>query len=116
MYKNTYHLCTTALKDTVLCRDNEDYIYLWNSLAIYAASVGVQIYCLILMSNHLHILLRAPREKIEIFFTFVKTRMCRYLKKKYGQVRVPKWEYKLFGINDRKAFCQEVAYILRNAL
>ena len=45
----------------------------------------------------------------------VKIQYGRYMKEKYGQSTTKGLDYKLFAVNSRKAFCQEVAYILRNA-
>lgn len=114
MFKNCYHLCTTALRDAVLCRDRQDYLFLWNSVAICAAIKEIRIFCLCLMSNHFHILLMATEQDIESFFSRLKSREGRYLKKKYGTTPVPGLEYRLFTVPDRKAFCEETAYILRN--
>ena len=114
MFKNCYHLCTTALKDAVLCRDRQDYLFLWNSVAICATIKGIRIFCLCLMSNHFHILLMATEKDIESFFARLKSRIGRYLKKKYGTTPVSGLEYRLFAVPDRKAFCEETAYILRN--
>ncbi len=115
MFKNYYHLCTTALRNTVLCRDREDYIRLWNGIVVYSSLYGIRIFSLCLMSNHIHILLQAERKSIELFFRMLKIQYARYLKKKYGRTPSKEWEYKIFPVTDRKAFCQEVAYILRNA-
>ena len=105
----------TALQKDVLCRDAKDYLFLWNSIVICAASYGITIFCICLMSNHFHILLQAPKEKIDLFFERLKIRYGRYLKKRYGKTLAPYMEYRLFDVPDRKAFCRETAYILRNA-
>lgn len=114
MFKNCYHLCTTALRNAVLCRDREDYIFLWNSIALYAEAEGIRIFCLAIMSNHLHILVKGPEEKIDLFIRHLRNRMCRYQRGKYRKVSVANLDYQLFEVSDRRAFCQEAAYILRN--
>ena len=114
MFQNCYHLCTTALRDAVLCQDRQDYLFLWNSIAICGTIKGLRFFCLCLMSNHFHILLMATDKEIESFFARLKSRMGRYLKKKYGTTPTSGMEYKLFTVSDRKAFCEETAYILRN--
>lgn len=115
MFQYCYHLCTTALRNSVLCRDNEDYIRLWNCIVIYAIKYDLKLFCLCLMSNHFHILLQASPDRIESFFRMIKIQYGRYMKRKYGTSSSIGLEYKLFAVSSRKAFCQEVAYILRNA-
>ena len=114
MEKKCYHLCTTALKESVLCQDKKDYLFLWNSIAICAATGGIKIYCLCLMSNHFHILLLATEDDIDSFFARLKSRIGHYLKQRYGKVIVAGLEYELYQVVDRKAFRHETAYILRN--
>lgn len=114
MFKDCYHLCTSALKKAVLCRDKEDYIFLWNSIAIGASALDIKIFCLCLMSNHFHILLRAKPETVNLFMKRLKTRLGRFMMRKYSTSIAREIEYELFPVLDRKSFCQEVAYILRN--
>ena len=114
MFKNCYHLCTTALRNAVLCRDREDYIFLWNSIALLATMSGIKVYCLCLMTNHFHLLLGKDPELLDLFFNRLKIRLGRYLMRKYKKTPVQGLEYRLFSVADRRAFCQEIAYILRN--
>lgn len=114
MFKDCYHLCTTALKDRLLCHDEEDYIAAWNALAVCSLMTEIRIYCLCLMSNHIHILLSGTSEKISGFFRVFKQKLGMYLKERHGSCLSYELEYELFPVTDRRAFCQEVAYILRN--
>lgn len=114
MIKNCFHLCTEAISDDVLCRDEADFKAIWNTLAICAMVTHVQIYCICLMSNHIHILLAGSTERIESFFRLVKQKIGKHIKKRYGKTTAQKLRYELFPVQNRKAFCQEVAYILRN--
>ncbi len=114
MFRNCYHLCTTALKDKLLCYDEEDYLAIWNALLVCLAVSGIRVYCLCLMSNHIHILLSGTPEQIAAFFAHFKQKAGRHLKGRYGKITAQQLEYELFAIRDRKAFCQELAYILRN--
>lgn len=98
----------------MLCRDGEDFLFLWNSLFILAAITGIRIYCICLMSNHFHILITATPQQTECFMRLFKIRMGRYQKARYGKTVTAGLSYQLFGVSDRRAFCQEVAYILRN--
>ena len=114
MKKSIYHFCTDALKDSLLCRDKEDFKAVWNYLAICALINGISVYCLCLMSNHFHILLSGTTDMVASFFYQFKQKTGIYLKNRYGNTPVKDLCYQLFPVPDRKAFCREVAYILRN--
>ena len=115
MFKNIYQLCTSALEHDVLCRDSEDYIFLWNCIAVLSVAMGIKIYCMCLMSNHFHILLKGDEKTIRLFFLRLKRRLGRYQMKKYHRSVAAGLTYRLFEVKDRRAFCQEAAYVLRNA-
>ena len=114
MFKNCYHLCTAALRDKLLCYDEEDYLAIWNALLVCLAVAGLHVYCLCLMSNHIHILLSGTPELISGFFSHFKQKAGRHIKGRYGKTTAQELKYELFAVKDRKSFCQEVAYILRN--
>ena len=114
MFNNCFHLCTTALKDRLICADDEDYKTVWNALAVCAIVTKIKIYCLCLMSTHLHILLAAPADRISSFFHLFKQRLGIIYKNRNRRFPLNILEYELFPINDRKAFCRETAYIIRN--
>ena len=114
MFKNCYHLCTAALKEKLLCYDEEDYLAIWNALLVCLALSGVRVYCLCLMSNHIHILLSGTPEQIAGLFSHFKQKVGRHIKSRYENLTARELEYELFAVKDRKAFCQEIAYILRN--
>lgn len=114
MFKNCYHLCTTALKDKLLCYDENDYPAIWNALIVCLVTSGLNVFCLCLMSNHIHILLTGTPEQISVFFVRFKQKAGRHIKARYGKMTARELKYELFPVKDRRAFCQEVAYILRN--
>ena len=114
MFNNCCHLCTTALKYTLLCYDEKDYSAIWNALVVCLVTSGLKVYCLCLMSNHIHILLSGTPEQISVFFARFKQKAGRHIKARYGKLTVRELKYELFPVKDRRTFCQEVAYILRN--
>lgn len=114
MFRNCYHFCTDALRNGVLCQDREDYLFLWNSLIVLSEITGIKIYCICLMSNHFHLLVSTTPEQADRFMGLLKVRFGRFLKRKYGKTVTEGMEYRLFKIEDRRTFCQEVAYVLRN--
>ena len=84
MINDCYHLCTTALKDAVIAKDREDFLFLWNCIAKFAVLQEIIIYGLCLMSNHFHILLSADPATIEVFFSNIRIQLGKYSRKKYG--------------------------------
>ena len=66
------------------------------------------------MSNHIHILLSAQKEQVSSFFSLFKQKMGLLFKNKSNKSVVDALQYSLFPVGDRKCFCQEVAYIVRN--
>ena len=114
MLKNCYHLCTAALKDKLLCYDEADYTAIWNALAVCVLMSEVKLFCLCIMSNHIHILLSGTPAEIARYFGVFKQKAGMYLKERYNCNTARLLSYELFPVPDRKAFCQEVAYILRN--
>ncbi|MBR5699810.1 MAG: hypothetical protein IKX37_01815 [Bacteroidales bacterium] len=114
MFKNCYHLCTKALEDKLLCYDKVDFQAIWNALIISAIVNGITLYCLCVMSNHIHVLLSGEKEQIARFFAAFKLKAGKHLGARYGKHTARELSYELFPVRDRKAFCQEVAYILRN--
>ncbi len=111
---NCYHLCTEALKRQLLCYDEQDYAAVWNILAVCAIVHDIKMYCICLMSNHIHILLAGDDTQIRKYFALVKKKVGMYLRHRYPQHLLPDLNYKLFPVPDKRAFCREVAYILRN--
>ena len=114
MFKNCYHFSTEALEDKLLCYDEEDFRVVWNAIIICAAMEGITIYCFCIMSNHIHILLSGTEEQIRRFFAKFKQKTGRHFQARYNMHTARELSYKLFAVKDRRAFCQEVAYILRN--
>ena len=51
--RNNYHFCTEALKDALLCYDDNDYKAAWNILAESAMMTGeaLTIDCALCISN-----------------------------------------------------------------
>ena len=114
MFKNCYHFSTEALEDKLLCYDEEDFRVVWNAIIICAAMEGITIYCFCIMSNHIHILLSGTEEQIRRFFAKFKQKTGRHFQARYNMHTARELSYKLFAVKDRRTFCQEVAYILRN--
>ena len=83
--KKIYLLTTAHLEDGLWFRDEEDFKVAMNYLAIQAACCPeVIVLAFILMSNHVHLVLRGRRKDVVHFVNQFKHRYAIYYRKKYG--------------------------------
>jgi hypothetical protein len=82
---NRYFLVTTDhLVDRLWFRDEEDFRVAMNYVAVAAFLTGVLVLAFILMSNHVHFVLRCPRARAELFINKFKRLYGAYYRRKYG--------------------------------
>ena len=80
-----YWLVTTDhLTDRIWFRDDDDFKMGMNLAAILAIVFQVDILSFILMSNHVHFVLRCPRKKAKQFMKEFMRRYSQYMSKKHG--------------------------------
>ena len=83
--KMIYLLSTDHLENGLWFRDDEDFRVAMNYVAIQAASSPeVAVLAFILMSNHVHFVLKGRREDVLGFINQFKQRYSQYFKRKYG--------------------------------
>jgi REP element-mobilizing transposase RayT len=83
--KRIYLLSTEHLEDGLWFRDEEDFKVAMNYVAIEAARhPEVVVLAFILMSNHVHFVLKGRREDVVAFVESFKQRYSLYYQKKYG--------------------------------
>lgn len=83
--KRIYLLTTEHLEDGLWFRQEEDFKVAMNYVAIQAAcSPSVAVLAFILMSNHVHFVLRGHQEDVIGFITQFKRRYSIYYRRKYG--------------------------------
>ena len=56
---NYYHICTEGSKDSIIFRDDEDYIAAMNYIAISCVERPMNLLAFSVMSNHLHFILQS---------------------------------------------------------
>ena len=84
--KKIYLLSTDHLENGLWFRDDEDFRVAMNYVAIQAASSPeVAVLAFILMSNHVHFVLRGRREDVLGFINQFKHRYSLYYRRKYGR-------------------------------
>jgi REP element-mobilizing transposase RayT len=83
--KDFYLLTTEHLESCLWFRDEEDFKVAMNYVAIQAACCPeVSVLAFILMSNHVHFVLRGNREDVQLFIDKYKCRYSLYFQKKNG--------------------------------
>lgn len=80
-----FQLVTTDhLVDRLWFRDDDDYKAGMNGVAVTACQMDIDILAFILMSNHVHFVLRGTREQALAFINGLKRHHSSYLQRRYG--------------------------------
>ena len=135
---NYYHLCTEGLKETVMFRDNEDYVTGINYLAVcqiasnhiapnhiapnqiasnHIAPKKIEIIAFCLMSNHLHIVAKGENAILKKFIISFKRRYSMWLARKYNEHKIlHRTAFTIKEIGSTEYLKQVIAYVLRNPI
>ena len=112
--KNAYHICLSAGSE-VCCRDEEDYLYYFNSLALAIAHTESSLMADSVMSNHIHECVRTAR-LVELIkrqrYTYTRYFNAKYLRRGSLFMRHP-FVIVLDGLYHKLA---ALSYTLRNAV
>lgn len=111
-----YHVYTKGLEDRELFRDRDDFVTGMNILAVVCFSCKVKLLAFVLMSNHVHFVMKSNRETAERFIWLYKNLLSRYLHNQYGEV---KYLHRLRTSVDPVELSDEnlkrlIAYVLNN--
>ena len=116
--KPCFQINSKKLEKELLFRDEEDYIYGMNTIALILLQFPtVAVYAFVLMSNHIHLLLGGPKKDCEAFYDAVMHRLSLWMKRKYGLTGIVpygKENRTTITVNGLEHFIIEVLYILRN--
>ena len=117
--KRIYLLSTEHLEDGLWFREQEDFAVAMNYVAIEAARhPAVVVLAFILMSNHVHFVLKGTRKDVKDFVECFKHRYSLYYRKKYGVQRFLKHnglDIKFIPYEDEAAE-KAIAYVLMNSV
>ncbi|MBQ9410202.1 MAG: transposase [Bacteroidales bacterium] len=117
--KRIYLLSTEHLEDGLWFREQEDFAVAMNYVAIEAARhPEVVVLAFILMSNHVHFVLKGTRKDVKDFVECFKHRYSIYYRKKYGIQRLLKHnrlDIKLIPYED-EAGEKAIAYVVMNSV
>ena len=116
--KPCFQISSNKLTKELLFRDEEDYIYGINTLAlILLLFPDVTVYAFVLMSNHIHLVLGGPKERCEAYYDAVMHRLSLMLRRKYGLSGIVPYGPKnrtTVTVKGLEHFIIEVLYTLRN--
>ena len=63
---------TKGLEDRLIFRDKKDFITGMNLVAVVCFSVDVRLLAFVLMSNHVHFVIKGSRKEVERFICLYK--------------------------------------------
>jgi len=98
----------------IICETEEDYKFTVTVIAIVSALTGVRILTFQVMSNHIHIIVEAPKPMCEDFFAEVKRRLRRYRNSNGRFASFENFEASYLTIDDLQSLRIEIAYSNRN--
>lgn len=116
MKKAIYLVTTDHLTDRLWFRDEEDFKVGMCYVAILAATFHVDVIAFVLMSNHVHFVLRCDRKTAYLFCNTFKQKYSLYHHKKYagkGLLRDNNVDIREVSIGD-ESFERAVAYVHMN--
>lgn len=111
-----YHVYTKGLEDRELFRDREDFIMAMNLVAIVGFKTEVRLLAFVLMSNHVHFVMKCSSAKADEFIWMYKNLLSRYLHQRYGDVKfLRRLETSVDYVPDQgDSLKRLIAYVLNN--
>ena len=107
-----FHIYTTPPEKNLLFVQDEDYREATNMLAFASEDSGVRILAYAIMSNHLHIILSAGRERCDAFIAELHRKTNHFIRKR-GRA-ASSISFNILEIKDIKQMKDEIAYVIRN--
>ena len=107
-----FHIYTTPPEKDLLFVQDEDYREATNMLAFASEDSGVRILAYAIMSNHLHIILSAGRERCDAFIAELHRKTNHFIRKR-GRA-ASSISFNILEIKDIKQMKDEIAYVIRN--
>ena len=115
-YAPFWHLCTPGELLSIIFRDNDDYIFGMNLIALVTGLYRntIKLYTFQIMSNHLHFVLSGEEKNVDSYFLEIKKRLQRYIVLKYSISNLKGFNHKLFAVDSLKYLRNVIAYVNRN--
>ena len=81
--RNVYHLVTRGIGQQILFEDDTDRTYFLTALKNKAAKFGIELLAWCIMSNHAHLIVRAPIETVSRFMGALQSSYALYHNKRH---------------------------------
>ena len=115
MLSEINHIMLRGIGHMDLFTDESDYQFFLSTLARLMDKTEITIYSYCLMSNHVHLLLKASPKDIPVFFQSLEISYARHFNDIYGHIgHVFQNRYKSEAIKDNAHFLNALRYILQN--
>ena len=112
-----YHIMLRGINRQIIFEDREDYQRFFDTLKKYKAVSGYTIYAYCLMSNHVHILLKAGQEDLDLIIKRIAGSYVYWYNWKYGRVgHLFQDRFKSEPIETDEYFLTVLRYIHQNPL
>ena len=110
-----WFVSTEHLEDRLWFRDDEDFKAAMNFVAVLSCVLGMDILAFVLMSNHVHFVIRGSREKVLEYVNEFKRRYSIYLSRRYGVKEfLRRNDVHLLLVTGDEALERAVAYVQMN--
>ena len=112
--KGYYHLCTDG-KKSIICHDEEEYVYLVNTISLLDLLFPVKVHVYEVMRSHLHLLLSGRGADCVAVFDYVKRRINKRLREDGHPPLPDDYDFRLIPVEDEDQMRKNAIYIARNA-
>jgi len=110
-----YHLFTSGKVIQAFLKDEEDFRYCVNLLAICCKEYSdLVLVAFAIMDNHIHLVLSGELSVINLFFATFRRRLARYLMVRYSFVLPKSFSPSIKVISDLKGLRNAIVYVNRN--
>ena len=110
-----WHLYTDGHKSDIIFSTKEDMVVGMNLIAISViAFPKIKVYTFELMNNHIHVILRGPRDECEKFFALFKSKLARFFSRNGRAVNLRDFNCSLIEIKTLQGLRNEIVYANRN--
>lgn len=108
------HLSTSHLENDLLMENDEDRTVTLNMIALCSRKTGIDVLAYALMSNHIHLMLRADEVQGRTFFEHLHKRLMRYYSSIGRKGCVNGITCGITPITSIRQFRDELVYVIRN--
>ncbi len=110
-----YHIMFRGINRQTIFEDDEDYVKFIETLKSYKSVSGYKVFAYCLMSNHIHILLKAEKEDLDLIIKRIAGSYVYWYNRKYYRTgHLFQDRFKSEPVEDDKYFLTVLRYIHQN--